>query len=375
MTLAAEHQPKDARARAWAGRALGWWLAELAALYRDAARWLRAADRHAVTIEAGERYWSLRQYQRPIGQVDWGSLDTDSGRRALAALIPDSARRQKIIIEIPPERVLSKIIAFPTSARAELDRILEFEIARHFPFPASRVFFRHRVVGRRAIGHLAGGQPGTTGAAPIAVEIVAVPREIVAAICDDLAAAGLQPGGIAMVTAGDAEPLFLPAAALGQAGASPRRGRLPLGIAVAMLAVAAAVSWPLAQQFRLAALDRELATLKPRAEMALKTREGAQREAVRSAALIGLRSARPPLVGLLDALSRDVPDGSWLLSLSIAGREVVIDGLSPSAATIALALQRDRMFGDIVFRSAITREAATGLEHFQLGAVIAEVQP
>jgi general secretion pathway protein L len=78
---------------------------------------------------------------------------------------------------------------------------------------------------------------------------------------------------------------------------------------------------------------------------------------------------------LLDTLTRDVPDGSWLLSLSINGREVVLDGLSPSAATIALALEHSPNFTNIVFRSPVTREPGNGLEHFQLGATLAETKP
>jgi len=362
MTIAAENRPKPERARAWAVRALAWWLAELSALSRDIMRLLGADERGAVTIEAGERYWTLRHRQRVIGQVDRDSLDTDSARAALAGVVPAALRGRAVTVEIPPERVLSRTVNFPAGARGELDRILEFEIARHFPFPASRVFFRHRIVGR------------SSGVAPIAVEIVAVPREIVAAICADLAAAGLRASGVALVAGGDAEPLFLPPTALGR-GAAARRSFSPVLVAgVAALAVAALATWPLAQQWRLAALDREIAALKPAAEAALQRRNQAQGESERTAALIRARSARPPLVGLLDMLSRQVPDGSWLLSLSIADREIVIDGLSPSAATIALALERSHAFAAIDFRSPITREA-NGLEHFQLGATIAEIKP
>jgi hypothetical protein len=53
----------------------------------------------------------------------------------------------------------------------------------------------------------------------------------------------------------------------------------------------------------------------------------------------------------------------------------VIEGLSPSAATIALALEQSRSFAKVAFRSPITREATTGLEHFQLSAAIAEPKP
>jgi general secretion pathway protein L len=138
--------------------------------------------------------------------------------------------------------------------------------------------------------------------------------------------------------------------------------------------LAALLSWPLAQQAALDAIDRELAALKPRAEAALHAGEAERRAGERSAAILALQSARPPLVAALDALSRDVPDGSWLLSLSISGREVVLDGLSPSAATIALALEKSHDVTGIVFRSAITRETS-GLEHFQLGATLGETKP
>jgi Tfp pilus assembly protein PilN len=80
-------------------------------------------------------------------------------------------------------------------------------------------------------------------------------------------------------------------------------------------------------------------------------------------------------VRVLDMLSRDLPDGAWLLSLSVSGRDMVMDGLSPSAAEIALALQKSGAFKDIVFRAPVTREAASGLERFQLGAAVVEAKP
>src|SRR5690242_11042875 len=100
MTIAAPHRTKATRA--WAGRALDWWLGELRGLYRDAAPWRRAGERSTVTIEAGERYWTLRQYQRPIGQVDWQSLDPEAGRQALAELVPETARQRPVVVELPP---------------------------------------------------------------------------------------------------------------------------------------------------------------------------------------------------------------------------------------------------------------------------------
>src|SRR5437763_12119753 len=363
MSIAGNPPLKGTGARAWAGRALGWWVGELRALYQDAARRLEAASRATVTIEAGERYWILRQRQNSIGQIDWGQDDPALAREALRAALTTARRRRAVVVEIPPECVLSKVVNLPAGAQRELDRILEYEIGRHFPFPAERVFFRHRVLGRGA----------AAGDAGLAVEIVAVPRETVGAIVDELAYAGVRPSGIAVTSGGSDVSLFLPAAVLGAAPAPPVSRRLV--VAVGALGVAALVSWPVAQQVRLGAIERELATLKPRAGAVLRARGEQQKSADRGAAIQRLRSGRPPLIGLLDTLTREVPDGSWLMSLSINGREVVLEGLSPSAATIALALERNPGFSGIVFRSPITREPSSGLEHFQLGATLADAKP
>jgi general secretion pathway protein L len=363
MSIAGNPPLKGTGARAWAGRALGWWLGELRALYEDAARRLEAASGATITIEAGERYWILRQRGRSVGQIDWGQEDLALAQDALRAALTPTRRRRAVVVEIPPECVLSKIVSLPAGAHRELERILEFEIGRHFPFPAERVFFRHRTLPRGA----AGGESG------LAVEIVAVPRETVGAIVDELAAVGVRPSGISVISASSEAPLFLPASVLGV----PAKGSLnrSLAIAVGLLAVTALASWPIAQQVRLGAIEQEIASLKPRAEAALHAREQQRKDADRSTAILRLRAGRPALVAILDALTRELPDGSWLLSLSINGREVVLDGLSPSAATIALALERSANFTGIVFRSPITREPGSGLEHFQLGATLAGTRP
>ena len=359
MTIAANRPLKGARSRAVLGRALGWWLGELRGLRDDFRRAVAMRGKHSVTIEVGERYWLLRRGGRPIGQID---INTGDAIHSLRFALPDDARRP-VIVEIPPERSLAKTIVLPPGAKGQLDQILGYEIVRHFPFPAERVYFQYRSVGK---------VEGGSGAAM--VEIVAVPREIVDGICIALGEAGLRPAAIAVAAHPGAKPLFLPTAALGAASAEPAPATRILGFAAALAVVAAVISWPLAQQAQLASIDREIAALKPRAEVALRAGETERRLGERSAAIIALSAGRPPLVAALDMLSRDLPDGAWLLSLSITGHDVVLDGLAPSAATIALTLEKSHHVSNIVFRSPITREAS-GLEHFQLGATLVEAKP
>jgi general secretion pathway protein L len=359
MTVAADKDTR--RSRGWSGRAMQWWLGELGGIYGDAARLLHFNSRNAITLEAGERYWLLRQRQRPLGQIDRAAPEAET-RSALARLVPAGT----ITVEIPHERILTKRIALPAMAQGEIERILEFEIARHFPFPAERVHFRHRIIARGS---------GAADGGTIEVEIVVVARELVDEICDALADAGLRPNGICLAGGQGAPPLFLATGSLGPRAKILTRAERALLLALAALAILAAASPVVHDRLAIAAAEREIAALKPQAQAMLDWREQQRRAASITAGPLRLAAARPPLVAVLDALTKAVPDGSWLQSLTLSGREIVMDGLSPSAATVALALEKGFAFANIVFRSPITRDPQTGLEHFQLSAAIVEPKP
>jgi general secretion pathway protein L len=361
MTVAAD---KDTRPGwGWAGRALQWWLGELAGLSDDAARRLRIGSRNAITLEAGERYWLLRRGQRPLGQIDRAAPEPETSA-ALARLVAAGHGRAPLTVEIPHERILTKRITLPAMAQRELGRILHFEIARHFPFPAERVHFRHRVIGS------GGADRGT-----IEVEIAAVARAAVDEICQALAEAGLRPSRVCLAGGRGAPPLFLALAGLRRSTAMLTRLERALVLSLAALAILAAASPVVSDRVHIAAAERQLAALRPQAQAMLDQRERQRRAAAALAGPLRLAAARPPLVAVLDALTKAVPDGAWLQSLSLTGREIVVDGLSPSAAAVALALENGHAFANLVFRAPITRDPQTGLEHFQLGAAIAEPKP
>jgi general secretion pathway protein L len=357
MTIAAENHAKGARALV--GQAIGWWLTELRALHDDAKRRFDPGTRNAVVIEAGERYWILRQRQQPLGQIDRATADAAETRRLLQRAVRGANGHPAIMVEIPRERALVKRVSLPAAAANDIARMMQFEIARHFPFPAERVILRHRTLASAA-RHDA-----------IEVELVAVPRDLVEEICRELDAAGLRPRGIAVAGAPGDLPLALP----GERRAMLSRRDRWLVCLLALLAAAALAAPIVHDRTARATVERDIDALAPRVQAIIAARDRSEREAERVAAPLRLRAARPPLVAVLDALTKAVPDGSWLLSLGISGREIVVDGLSPSAATTALALEKSGAFANVVFRSPITRDPASGLEHFQLSAAIAAPPP
>jgi general secretion pathway protein L len=348
MSAAADHEPRHLLTLA--ASAVRWWLGELAGLARDAVALLPLPERKAASIEAGERYWIVRAHGRVLGQVDCAA-DAEDATAMLRRLAPDLSRAT---IELPPERVLARRVELPAVSRADLARILRFEIARHFPFPAERALFAHRVLPRRA------ASPGR-----VAVEIVAVARETVAEIRAFLGAAGIE---AARIVVADASGVSL---VLAEDAAPRSRGAVALAAALGMVTLAAIASPVVHERMELAALNREIAALRPQANALGAAEAKERRAAAQVAGPLALAAARPPLVALLDALTKSVPDGAWLQSLSISGQEVTIDGLSPSAAAVALRLEKSGAFTHVAFRAPIVRDPATGLEHFALGATVA----
>jgi general secretion pathway protein L len=354
MTAAADHAPK--RLLAWARIALSWWLGELLGLGRDVARLVPIGREGTATVEAGERYWIVRGRGAVLGQIDCD--EGPDALRVLKRLVKPGRQGRSVIVELPPERVLARRVDFPAVSRTDLKRLLRFEIARHFPFPAERAQFAYRLLPRR--------DPASDR---IEIEIVAVPRETVAEIRAALASAGIAaariivPGGAGGMTL-DAED-------------APPRGAAYHALVAALVALTiAALASPIVRdRMELAALNGEIAAIAPAAQSAMAAREQRRSAEAQLAAPLRLAAGRPPLVAVLDNLTKGVPDGAWLQSLAISGDQVTLDGLAPSAASIALALEKSGAVGNVAFRSAIARDPASGLEHFTLAATIIGGKP
>ncbi|HUK61564.1 MAG TPA: PilN domain-containing protein [Stellaceae bacterium] len=353
MTAAADHEPKHVPT--WARQALAWWLGELRATAHDAAELFPWGRSDAITVEAGERYWIVRAKGAVVGQVDCG--DTAAAGTALRHLVPAGRRGRSVAVELPPERVLARRVDLPAVSHGDLARLLRFEIARHFPFPAERAHFAHRVLPQRD------GGSGRT-----AVEIVAVARETVAEIRATLAAAGIAAQRIAIAGASGTAALVLDDGA----GAPSGTWHRALAVALAALTLAAIASPIVRDRVRLAAVEREIAAVAQPARAAAAARQSERSAAALIAGPLRLAASRPPLVAVLDRVTSAVPDGAWLQSLAISGNEITIDGLAPSAAAVALLIEKSGAFTKVTFRAPIARDPVSGLEHFALSATIAE---
>ena len=361
MSMAAHSDAKSRSAGAFAASAVDWWLGELRATLGDTCTRIQVGIGTVPVIEAGEAKWIVRRGSAVVAEINH-EMAAGQRLRLLGQALPSPHGSRSVLVEIPHERALSKIVTLPQAARHELDRILRFEIGRQFPFSAERAYFAYRPAGE------------ALPSGPIRLEVTAVPRELISDICEELRRAGLRPRAILAASGLSPHKLPLPIDEVRRGGT--RRtvlDRALLGVA-ALAAAAALLSPVLHQRMHLAELDRELAALKPKAEAALARQTQQREDAGRIAAALHAARGRPAAVTLVNELSHALPDGSWLTALRLSGREIVVDGLSPSAAATALALEQSPSFAGVAFRSAITRDGASGLEHFQLALTVAEAR-
>jgi general secretion pathway protein L len=338
--------------------ALRWWLDELAALGADLAATVRIAASSTLAIELGATGgWTLVRESRAgrglLGTIDADRLDDEAVRRTLRRLLGHD-RPSAAAVLLPANAVLTRVIRLPVAAVTDLASIVEFEIARHTPFTAERAYYRHRVLGR----------PTTAGT--IEVELRVAPRELIDLTVRRLAAVGVA---TTTVTAIDvplrerARASLTPAEARsGRTWSAGNRARA----AIAAASLAAALASPVAvAQLRLAAIAHDVGALRPTVERRLAVQEHDLRQRAALDAVVAAKRAAPATIELLAALTHALPDGSWLTSLQLGGRELVIDGYAPAAAALVRPLETAGPFAQVGYRAPITREAAGGLEHFQ----------
>ncbi len=302
--------------------------------------WLSVRRRRLVaTLEPGAVAFSVLvgARARRLGVVPL-PLGTRPGLPPAVAALGLNARLE---LHLPAAAALRKTVRLPAAARSNLRAILALEMDRETPFGAEAVAFDHRILAR------------DRGA--LVIELLVVPRRALDPALEPLARLGLAPQRITVAgPAGDGFNLAMPAAA----PVSPRRTGALAGLVLALAAALFATDhWQAAD--RTARLERVQADAD--LARALQQRLGAPG---RDAA--ALRQGRPPMTEVLAALTRALPDGTWLERLSITDGALDMTGLAPDAAALIPLLERTPPFRNVRFAGAVVRDMRVGRERFQI---------
>jgi general secretion pathway protein L len=362
---------KTARLAAGLASLLRWWWRELQAIVPKRFRRLFRNRARIFLVDVGERVAIVRRIrangENEIGRVIIENTDAAS-RRAQFNVFADrlGSGAKQVIVRLPGDRVLRKVIDLPAAARDNLAEILTLEMDRMTPFAVESVYFTYRIVelerqSKRLI-----------------VELLILPRATADPALELVRGWGLSADRLEAQTLeprAEAPPHdtvdFLPAAT---AALSPRRRPITLLLAMAALALlAAALYLPLDKQRRaIESLRAEVAIAKSKADAGRRMQQELEQSISQSNFIIDRKLGQPAFVDVLDELTTLLPDNTWLIRIRYYNRELQAFGNSPAASSLVGVLEDSPLFENTQFRAPVTRDPRLGVERFHLGTRITE---
>lgn len=336
-----------------------WWFGQLADLLPAGLRRsaLNAADALVITPVgpggSGAQAVSIdlrrNGKETPLGIFDAGTVG--------GAELPRSAGSMSIL-RLAQSHVLAKAVSLPLAAERELDQVLDFEMDRETPFKAEELYWTHKITGvDRDNGRLS-------------VRLLLVPKAQIDPLLTELGQIGVRPCRLE-VSDGPDKGAWLPLGAHGSR-AYPAATRLlaPAAACCALLAAAVVVTPFVRQEFALRSIEREVAAGRAAAAEADRLRNEIDRLSGSAGFIESEREkAGRPLV-VLAALTRILPDDTYLTEMELRQRKLTLSGRSAGAARLIGALAADGEFRNPGFSAPVTRLEALRTELFTINTEV-----
>lgn len=349
------------RSLTFARQVLDWWLGELIGMVPARIRQsLTFARNHMILAPDHAGYAVLYcsgAATRPLGRIPADALlspvsltaaigDAGLARRTLQGKLP-------LTLRLPASKALVTRLSLPAAVKADLPQILRFEMDRRTPFSADSAFFSYDIL------------PGAV-AGKLTVIMTVMAKAAVSELLTRLAPLGVP---IRQVTvAGSADiPVsgnLLPPEKTGNGGL---RLVLRLGALGTVLIVAAGLysMWQ-DSEATVSTLRHDIARLRKIVEQVETSGAEIERLQAASAFLSERRRNSLTATHILADLTRVLPDDTWLMQLSMSDDKLQIAGYSSAAAGLIERIMQSSAFRTPQFRSAVTQDATTGRERFEM---------
>jgi general secretion pathway protein L len=347
---------------------LQWWIDELKGLMPER---LRSAvhigpERLVVAIDGQEVELSHTVGQTAVSLGRF-NLDTPLGEAGHPPFAIESIPTDvQVVVRLPADQTLRKVLTLPAVAEENLRQVLAFEMDRQTPFNAEQVFYDFRIVER------------LSATRQLRVALTVVPRTVLDPILERVGRWGLRPAVVDVAgqqgesgQVRDKSPInLLPLDRRPRAGGMATRVNMVLaGLAGVLLLAAVAI--PLVQQRALVTELQDLvkdAARDARAVQTLQDELDHLRE--QSRFLVDKKRSAPLVIGALNALTKVIPDDTWLNNLNVQGSKVQIHGQSPAASKLIEAIEASDSFENTSFVSPVTKDPRSGLERFRISTQI-----
>ncbi len=340
------------------------WKDELSAFARERIPNLSRARGSQLEIEVNEDGFAVNLIDAEglhrLGQIPRGDAAAAALARILSRFEEEAGR--DVALKVSPALALRPQIKLPSASKRTLKGALGFELERLTPIDAASLYFDFIVEGREP----------ETNLTPVTLRVVrkSVLDEAVL-VCHGAGALVSSVGFTGDALEGDwtCYPVDRPAFLRAQ---WRRFGNLALVGLASVLVLAVIVAGYARGSGANDALSDQLAEAMTRAAVVERMEHRIEMANTQISRLAALRQG-PLFIESLAALSRLLPDGTWLTELHLESNKLRADGYSKNASALIAIVDRSGTFANAQFSSPLVRNPADGTDRFELTFEI--VQP
>jgi general secretion pathway protein L len=286
-------------------------------------------------------------------------LSDESGLAALGRACAAQGRGRELLLRLTPEALLEHRFAMPIAAEAHATEVMRHEIDRLTPFDAGDVFWTCAVARRdRARGR-------------VFLRLSLVMRAPLQALLLRLSAAGLSPRAVEVAAAdGSLRHMMIGAAA--ETGRGLRLHAIRFAAAVCVvLAITATVAPFILQQQRIDRVESEIALLQPRVAEARALHARIAAEMAGADMTAAAQTAMGDPLAAMAAVTAVLPDNTFLTSLTLSRKTIVMSGQSVDPARLIAAMSSDPAIRNPSFSAPVTMTSNGQASLFSITANLA----
>jgi general secretion pathway protein L len=351
--------------RGWVARFFTWWFAELAGCLPERLRGLFGRNGRKLRITIAGDIVTFEQVRgkavHPLGTLDLlhpGLAGPDERAREILGAARHGG--SEVVIGLPRESSLRRIVDLPAPALENLREVLTFEMDRHTPFKSDEVYFDCRVASQDMQNKR------------IKVDLVVVAKDLADRAIGLATGWRVEPDRLALAGAPEDEEAFnlLPAKVGGG-----RRG-IAFGVSgililAPLVALALAVHLPLKQrQALLEEAEVQLRQVREEANESDRLNKQFDKITQRSRFVQQKKSRQFTITELLDEVTGILPDDTWLLQFARKGQQLTISGYSEKPSALIALLEESEMLSKVSFRSPTTTDPKVGRDRFNISATV-----
>jgi general secretion pathway protein L len=333
-----------------------WWRDGLYDSLPDATRKLFRTELPRLILQMRDDQHVDVSWQQDGKRQSRGAFSLHDAEMFRSGLIPEGAQNKPHQVELclGKSQVLHLQHHFPEAVKENLQQVVGYQLDRLTPFTAENTYFDTRVAAH------------DKGRKEILADIYVTPKHVVDKFSRELQDVGL--GDIHHVTVqGAASGVQL----MGQAKAGKSQGWSHIPLYFFLGALAFSLLAPMAYKYRrLDQIETALADLRHSSADQLAVRDKLMEAEDALKFLEEKRKTSPVALDVVEKLSADIPDHTWLERLTITGNKLEIRGESGKALTLIDLLEDAPEFSDVRFKSPVVRNKENGRDKFHIEATL-----